>query len=100
VGTLIKEAFKDAEMKVRSKVVPGYARQIVEDVIRLPDDEVELRLEMGQLNEVNVLLDAVSFIEGEHGCEVAVSVESDPWTEDPAKRAHRAKPYRPAIYVQ
>jgi len=100
VGTLIREAFKDAEMKARSKAVPGYARQIVDDVIRLPDDEVELRLKMGQLNEVNVLLDAVSFIEGEHGCEVAVSAESDPWTEDPAKRAHRAKPYRPAIYVQ
>jgi len=100
VGTLIREAFKDDEMKARSKAVPGYARQIVEDVIRLPDAEVELRLDMGQLNEVNVLTDAVSFIEGEHDCEVAVSAESDPWTEDPAKRAHRAKPYRPAIYVQ
>jgi len=100
VGTLIKEAFKDAEMKVRSKAVPGYARQIVDDVIKLPDTEAELRLKMGQLNEVNILMDAVSFIEGENGCEVAVSAESDPWTEDPAKRAHRAKPYRPAIYVQ
>ena len=100
VGTLIKEAFKDAEMKAMSKAVPGYARQIVDDVIKLPDGELELRLKMGQLNEVNILMDAVSFIEGENGCEVAVSAESDPWTEDPAKRAHRAKPYRPAIYVQ
>ncbi|MBN2335651.1 leucine--tRNA ligase [Candidatus Bathyarchaeota archaeon] len=100
VGTLIKAAFKDDEMKARSKAVPGYARQIADDVIKLPDREVELRLEMGQLNEVNLLQDAMSFIEGEYGCSVAVSAESDPWIEDPAKRAHRAKPYRPAIYVQ
>ncbi|MCW4050012.1 MAG: leucine--tRNA ligase, partial [Candidatus Bathyarchaeota archaeon] len=100
VGTLIREAFKDAEMKARSKEVPRYARQIVEDVIKLPEQNMKLRLKMSQLNEVNVLQDALNFLEGEFGCEVAIAGESDPWIEDPAKRANRAKPYRPAIYVQ
>ncbi len=100
VGSLIKEAFKDEEMKTRSKQVPGYARQIMDHVIKLPDESVELRIKMGQLNEVVIMQDSISFFEVEFGCEVVVCVESDPWIEDPAKRASRAKPYRPAIYVQ
>jgi leucyl-tRNA synthetase len=100
VGTLIKEAFKDEEMKIRSKVVPGFARALVDDIIKLPAQDVEIRLKMGQLNEVTILQDAASFLEAEFGCPVVFSGESDPWIEDPAKRANRAKPYRPAIYVE
>ena len=100
VGALIKEAFKDEEMKVRSKVVPGFARTVVEDVIKLPASDLEMRLRLGQLNEVAVLQDASMFMEAEFGCPVVISAESDPWIDDPAKRANRAKPYRPAIYVE
>lgn len=99
IGSLIKESFKDAEMKTRTKEVPKFARQLVDDVIKLPDRSLELRLKMGQLNEVGILQDAVNFIEGETGAEVTICAESDPWIEDPAKRAPRSKPYRPAIYV-
>ncbi|MCB2171607.1 leucine--tRNA ligase [archaeon] len=99
VGSLIKASFKDEEMKTRTKEVPKFARQIMDDVIKLPDRSVELRLKMGQINEVGILQDAVNFIEGETGAEVSIGAESDPWIEDPAKRAPRSKPYRPAIYV-
>jgi leucyl-tRNA synthetase len=100
VGTLIRDAFKDEEMKARNKLVPGFARVIVDDVIKLSNDELELRHKMGHLNEVSILQDSERFIEGEFGCEVSIAVESDPWIEDPASRANRAKPYRPAIYVE
>ena len=49
---------------------------------------------------VAVLQDAAAYMEAEMGCATAVSGESDPWIEDPAKRAARSKPYRPAIYVE
>jgi len=55
---------------------------------------------MGVYNEQNLFEDASSFFEQEFGCEVTVANESDPWIEDPANRASRSKPYRPAIYVQ
>lgn len=100
VGTLIRESFKDEEMKARSKIAPGFARTVVEDVIRLPNHSVELRLKMGQLNEVTILQDSETFLAGELNAEVSISVESDPWIEDPTKRASRSKPYRPALYIQ
>ena len=51
------------------------------------------------VNETTLLQDAERFLRAEFGCDVTVSGESDPWIDDPAKRASRAKPYRPAIYV-
>ncbi len=100
VGSLIKEAFKDDEMKARSKIVPNYCRTIVEDVTKTPDRILRLRRERGVFNETMLLQDAASFFQAEFGCEVTVAGESDPWIEDPAKRAQRAKPYRPAIYIE
>ncbi len=99
IGNLIRESFKDEEMKARSKDVPPFVRQIIDEIVKLPDRKRELRLQMGQINEVGILQDAINFIEGQTGVEVAIGGESDPWIEDPANRAQRSKPYRPAIYV-
>ena len=100
IGTLIRDAFKDDEMKVRAKEVPAFARVAVEDVTKTPATIMERRLAMGQINESNLIEDASSFFGQEFGCEVTVANESDPWIEDPANRAKRSKPYRPAIYVE
>lgn len=100
VGGLIREAFKDDEMKARSSVVPSFCRTIVEDVTKTPDKTIALRKKMGIINETRHLQEATRFFEHEFGCKVTIAGESDPWIEDPAKRAHRAKPYKPAIYVE
>jgi hypothetical protein len=34
----------------------------------------------------------VRFFEKEFGCKIIISEERDPWIEDPANRASRAKP--------
>jgi leucyl-tRNA synthetase len=100
IGTLIRDAFKDDEIKVRAKEVPAFARIVVEDVTKTPAAIAERRLAMGQINESNLIEDASSFFGQEFECEITVANESDPWIEDPANRAKRAKPYRPAIYVE
>ena len=100
VGTLIRNCFKDEDMKAMVREVPAFARSIVEDVKKSPAETVKLRLNMGTLNEVKLLQDASDFFASELGCEVTVASESDPWIKDPGKRAERAKPYRPAIYVE
>jgi leucyl-tRNA synthetase len=100
IGTLIRDAFKDEEMKVRAKEVSAFARTVVEDVTKTPAAVAERRLEMGHINESNLIEDAASFFGQEFECEVTVANESDPWIEDPANRAKRSKPYRPAIYVE
>ena len=100
IGTLIRESFKDEELKAKSREVPAFARQVAEDVKKTPAETVRRRLEMGVVNEVTLLEDAAGFLQKEFGCEVSVYGESDPWINDPANRASRAKPYRPAIYVE
>ena len=99
IGTLIRESFKDDELKALRREVPAFARTVVEDVKKTPGDTVRRRIEMGVINEVALLEDAASFFKEEFGCDITVSNESDPWIEDPENRARRAKPYRPAIYV-
>ena len=100
VGNLIRESFKDDELKIRVKEVPTFARTIIEDAKKTPAETARRRLEMGVVNESKLLLDAADFLKAEFGCDVSVSEESDPWIRDPEKRAQRAKPYRPAIYVE
>jgi leucyl-tRNA synthetase len=100
IGTLIRYSFKDDEMKARSRQVPNFARIVVDEVMRMPKDKLIHRLSLGQINEVSLLQDAKDFLEGEFDAGVIVYMESDPWLEDPAKRANRAKPYKPAIYVE
>jgi len=100
VGTLIRESFKDDELKVRVKEVPTFVRTIIEDAKKTPAETARRRMEMGVVNESKLLMDATDFLKAEFGCEVTVSEETDPWIKDPEKRAQRAKPYRPAIYVE
>jgi leucyl-tRNA synthetase len=99
IGILIRESFKDDELKALRREVPAFARTVVEDVKKTPGDTVRRRIEMGVINEVVLLEDAASFFKEEFSCNITVSNESDPWIEDPENRARRAKPYRPAIYV-
>jgi len=100
VGNLIRECFKDEELRVRAREVPEFARAIVEDVTKTPEDRIKTRLEMGIVNELTVLQDAADFLKAEFNCEVSICGESDPWIKDPEGRAKRAKPYRPAIYIE
>jgi leucyl-tRNA synthetase len=100
IGTLIRESFKDDELKARRREVPAFARGVVDDVTRTPAETVKMRIDMGTVNEAKVIEDAASFYEAELGCKVTVASESDPWIHDPENRASRAKPYRPAIYVE
>jgi len=99
IGTLIRDSFKDDELKNLRKEVPALARIMVEDVIKTPSETVKRRLDMGIINEVNLIEDATGFFQKELGCDIKIYNESDPWIEDPANRAKRAKPYRPAIFV-
>ena len=100
VGTLIKESFKDDELKARAREVPSFARGIADEAKKTPADTAKRRIRMGVVNEAKLLEDAASFFEAEFGCSVTIAEESDPWIHDPEKRASRARPYRPAIYVE
>jgi leucyl-tRNA synthetase len=100
VGSLIRQAFKDEENKTRVDLIPPFCRMIVEEVIRTPDENQEIRSKSGMVNESTLLQNAEKFFKSEFDAEIHIGAESDPWVEDPADRAKRARPYRPAIYVE
>jgi leucyl-tRNA synthetase len=100
VGNLIKEAFKDDENKTRVNLVPSFSRMIVDEVQKTPDKTLEIRSKLGMVNESILLQNAEKFFKSEFNAEIHVGAESDPWVEDPADRAKRARPYRPAIFVE
>ena len=66
----------------------------------MPNEKLSQRIRVGQVNEVSLIQDAGTFLEREFDAEISVNAESDPWVEDPENRSQRAKPYRPAIYVE
>ncbi|MGB9623031.1 MAG: class I tRNA ligase family protein, partial [Candidatus Bathyarchaeia archaeon] len=47
VGSLIKECFKDEELKMRVKEIPAFARDVAEDVKKMPEETLKLRLSIG-----------------------------------------------------
>ncbi len=100
VGSLIREALKEEELRMRPREASEYARATVEEVRRLPEETLKRRLSLGTVNELRLLQDALGFLSSELGCEVTVNDESDPWIRDPEGRAKRSKPYRPAIYIE
>jgi leucyl-tRNA synthetase len=100
VGTLIRESFKDEEVKAHQDEVPAFARGVTDDVTRTPARTAKIRTALGIVNETRLIEDAASFFEAELGSEVTVASESDPWIHDPNNKASRSKPYRPAIYIE
>jgi len=100
VGALIKTLLKDETLKKKAKDVSGFAQTLVEEVSIMAADMKTRRKILGPLDEKPVLLDAKKFSESELGCIVEIYSEDDPMIYDPKNRASRAKPYRPAIFIE
>lgn len=100
VGALIKTLLKDEALKKKAKEVSAFAQTLVEEVSTMAADMKSRRKSLGSLDEKSVLLDAKKFFEDELSCEVQVYSEDDIPIYDPKSRAPRAKPYRPAIFIE
>jgi len=100
VGALIRESLRDEALKRMPEAVAAFAREVVEDVRKLPEGNLDRRLAMGRVDESGLLKKAGSFFEKEVGAQVLVQGEGDPAIQDPEGRARRAKPYKPAIYIK
>jgi len=97
---LIREAMKSEELRKKAKQVQRYLKTIVEEVLKLPENKLRNRLKTGVLDERAILMDAKPYLEEELNAEVRIYGEEDADKYDPANRAEKARPYRPAIYVE
>ncbi len=87
-------------LEKRTKETAEVAKKIVEEVNDLSPMHREFRAKVGVLDELAVLGDAKGFLEREFRARIEIYSEDDPTRYDPANRAGRAIPYKPAIYVE
>jgi len=100
LSDLMRELMGDPELRRTVERVAKFAQLIIEEVNRMPDDRKRRQLQVGIVDENQILREARRFIERELRAEVFAYQEDDPKRHDPKRRAGLARPYRPAIYIE
>ncbi|MFB0543290.1 MAG: leucine--tRNA ligase, partial [Candidatus Bathyarchaeia archaeon] len=100
VGNLIRESLKDEELKRIPQEVAGFARETISDIRQTPKGSLDVRYARGYFDVSGVLRKASPFFAEVSGAQIIIQREDDPDIYDPEGRAKRAKPYKPAIYIE
>lgn len=100
IPLLMKGAMKDSELRKKGKHVASFVEEITQDLIRMPKETIERRLVASEINELETIFEAKSFLGKELKAKIEIYKEDDPVRSDPKDRARLAKPYRPAIFVE
>ena len=97
---LMKELVADPALKAKVERVAKFAAQTVDEVNRMSEERKQRILQVGLVNEDEVLGEAEAFLEKETNAEIQVYNEEDAERYDPKARAVLARPYRPAIFIE
>jgi leucyl-tRNA synthetase len=100
VSDLMKELMADPELKKLAGQVSKFAQTTAQDINRMPDDMKQKQLQIGTLNETELLRQAEEFFKREFNATVCVYSEDDSNRDDPQHKALYSTPYRPAIYIE
>jgi leucyl-tRNA synthetase len=100
LSDLMKELMKDSDLKKTAPKVAKFARQIVEEINRMPEDKKQRQLQIGSVDENKMLREAEAFFGREFNTKIHIYREDDPQRHDPNRKAEQARPYRPAIYIE
>ncbi len=97
---LMKYLMKDADLKAKAGLVAKFVERTIEEVNRIPGDKKLRLMQVGIMQENQVLEEAKNFLKQELKAEIYIYSEEDAKRHDPKNRAKSAKPYRPAIYIE
>jgi len=100
LSDLMKELMTHPNLKKMAEKVAKFARLIIDEINRMPDDKKRKQLQVKVLNEYQILKEAENFFEQELNAKIHVYSEEDPQRHDPKKKSELARPYRPAIYIE
>jgi leucyl-tRNA synthetase len=92
VGSLMKPAMADPEIRARKKEAPKYAQRLMKDAHSLSSEPL-------LLDELETLGREKVYLEGALGCAVEVYSADQP-DEDPMGKSRNAEPGRPAIFIE
>ena len=99
IGDLMKQLMADPELKQVANKIAKFARGLAEDINRMPDDIKKMQLQIGTINEKELLKQSADFFEREFNAKLHAYNEDDKEICDPQMKSGFAKPYRPAIYM-
>jgi len=100
LNDLMKELMTHSDLRGMAEKVAKFARLIVDEINRMPDDKKRRQLQVKVINEHQTLKEAENFFEKELNAKIHVYSEGDPQHHDPKKKSELARPYRPAIYIE
>ncbi len=95
---VISEAMKDQGLREKGKAVVSFLQQAYSDLSKQTSRDLEAVSRL-RIDEFQILTEESDFISDETGLQVTVQRASQP-TYDPKKRASRAMPFKPAIYLE
>ena len=97
VGSVMSEVMQDPDLRERGNTVNQLVQDLI-DLVRGVDDDT-LRA-MDRIDERATYETAAAFLEREYDARVEIYAEDDADIEDPAGRAEKAVPFRPAIHIE
>jgi len=97
---LIKELVSEPSLRTKAHEVASFIGKTVDQISRMPTDIRRAGLQVGKIEEVEVLRGARKIYSKQFDAEIEVFAEEDPRRYDPKKRSGLAQPYRPAIFVE
>ncbi|MCJ7614430.1 leucine--tRNA ligase, partial [Candidatus Bathyarchaeota archaeon] len=87
ISDLMKELMVDPELKKVAGNVAKFARGITEEINRMPEDMKQRQLQIGALDENELLGEAEAFFGREFNSEIHTYQEDEPQIDDPQKKA-------------
>jgi len=99
-GALIKEFASDPSLKTKAREVASFVGNIANQALRMPADARRLKLQLGKIDELNILKEAQRLYSKQFDADVAVFAQEDVRRHDPKRRSELAQPYRPAIFIE
>ena len=97
VSALIKGAMASAPAEAK-KEIPAFAKELASELAKT--SAYDKRLLAVDVDELDVITKAKSFLESEFSCAAEIYSADDPKRTDPKGKARFAKPARPAVYIE
>lgn len=97
VNALMEKALGEPGMRARAKEVAAYAKRLAEELKHARVEDLE---RFASIDEFAMFRESAAFLGKELGVKVEIFRADDPSRWDPSKKADRAVPARPAIFVE
>jgi len=97
---IMRKLMEDPNLRKRAADIAKFVGSLIKEINQMPADRKERILKAETIKEEKVLKEAKSFLETVFNAKVEIYSEDNPNRYDPKDRAHLAKPYRPAIFIE